>query len=102
MENKKGIITEKTIDHLLELSRMNINENEKERLAKDLNGIVDYISELDKISTENVDLNLDYHPEKKLRDDIPRKEAISNTDTLIEAFRQRRENWLKIPPVFDR
>jgi len=98
---KKELINKKTVDHLLELSRLKIGEKEKEKLVDDLNEILNYVKELEKIPTENINLDV-IKKSKKLRPDKPKEESLSDWEKLIEGFRERKEACLKIPPVFYR
>ncbi len=102
MEKSGKTITEKEVEHLLELSRMEIAEKEKKQLAEELNGILNYVKELEKIPTDEVNLDAGDFSEKELRPDEPETEKLSDWEKLIDAFSDRKEKWLKIPPVFDR
>lgn len=102
MAKEEKTITEKTVEHLLELSRMEIQDKEKKQLADELNGILNYVRELEKIPTEGINLDAGDFSEKDLRADQPETEKLSDWEKLIDAFSERKEKWLKIPPVFDR
>lgn len=102
MAKEERAITEKTVEHLLELSRVEIQDKEKKQLADELNGILNYVRELEKIPTEGINLNASDFSEKDLRADQPETEKLSDWEKLIDAFSERKEKWLKIPPVFDR
>ena len=102
MEKSGKTITEKEVEHLLELSRMEIAEKEKKQLAEELNGILNYVKELEKIPTGEVNLDAGDFSKKELRADEPETEKLSDWEKLIGAFSDRKEKWLKIPPVFDR
>jgi len=102
MEKSGKTITEKEVEHLLELSRMEIAEKEKKQLAEELNGILNYVKELEKIPTGEVNLDAGDFSKKELRADEPETEKLSDWEKLIDAFSDRKEKWLKIPPVFDR
>ena len=84
----------------MELSRVEIQDKEKKQLADELNGILNYVRELEKIPTEGINLDAGDFSEKDLRADLPEK--LSDWERLIDAFGERKEKWLKIPPVFDR
>lgn len=102
MTKEKKAITEKAVEHLLELSRMKIKDREKKQLADELNGILNYVRELEKIPTDGINLNAGDFSEKDLRADQPETEKLSDWEKLIDVFSERKEKWLKIPPVFDR
>jgi len=102
MEKHNKVITEKTVEHLLELSRMEIKEKEKEQLTAELNGILNYVRELEKIPTDEINLDAVQRPGKNLRPDNLEEEKSSEWEKLIDAFSNRKEQWLKIPPIFDK
>lgn len=102
MAKEGGAITEKEVEHLLELSRMEIQDKEKKKLADELNGILDYVRELEKIPTAEINLDAGDFSKKDLRTDQPETEKLGDWEKLIDAFSERKERWLKIPPVFDR
>ncbi len=43
------------IDKIAELARLNLKPEEKQRLAKDLGAILDYVKKLDKLDTSKVE-----------------------------------------------
>ena len=48
-------ITREDVLHLAKLSNISLSENQIEPLIKDLDNIVDYISQLDELDTTNVE-----------------------------------------------
>lgn len=93
-------INKKVVENLAELSRLDIKESEKEKIAEDLNSILSYIKELEKVPTQGIDLNFVKKTDKEFRRDIPTEEKVSTKDELIESFKDRKDDFLKIPPVF--
>ena len=93
-------INKKVVENLAELSRLDIKESEKEKIAEDLNSILNYIKELEKVPTQGIDLNFVKKTNKEFRRDIPTEEKVSTKDELIESFKDRKDDFLKIPPVF--
>ena len=93
-------INKKVVENLAELSRLDIKESEKEKIAEDLNSILSYIKELEKVPTQDIDLNFVKKTDKEFRRDIPTEEKVSTKDELIESFKDRKDDFLKIPPVF--
>ncbi|MDO8520576.1 MAG: Asp-tRNA(Asn)/Glu-tRNA(Gln) amidotransferase subunit GatC [bacterium] len=47
------MLNKKDIEHLADLARIGISEAEKEGLAKDLDSVLAYVSEVSKIATKN-------------------------------------------------
>ena len=93
-------ITKQTLEHLAKLSRIELDPQEEEKLLKDLGEILNYFTELEKLDTADVrpmaggtDLK------NALRNDNERE----NTDQGIgtDAFPEKENGFLKIPPVFE-
>lgn len=49
------MIDQNEVNHLLELSRLEISEIEKQNLSKDLESILKYIDQLSEVATDNVE-----------------------------------------------
>ena len=97
-----GIIDKKTLEYLAELGRIELAESEKEKLLKDLQEILGHFQELQKIDTT------DAEPMSGggLSKDVSRPDEISDrqlklNDNLIQAFPEKENNFLKVPPVFE-
>ena len=48
-------ITAQTVTRIAKLARIDITEAEKEPLAKEINGIMSWIEQLDEVNTDNVE-----------------------------------------------
>jgi len=49
------MIDQNEVNHLLELSRLEISEDEKQNLSKDLENILKYVEQLSEVDTDNVE-----------------------------------------------
>lgn len=47
-------VTKKDVEYIANLARLKLNEDEEERLVKDMNQILEYIELLNEVDTENV------------------------------------------------
>ena len=54
---RKPLIDEKIIDYLSELSRIKIQESEKQKLVEDLNAVLDYVKQLQEVDTSLINLD---------------------------------------------
>jgi aspartyl-tRNA(Asn)/glutamyl-tRNA(Gln) amidotransferase subunit C len=95
------LINKKTVENLAELSRLDIKESEQEKIAKDLNSILNYIKELEKVPTQGINLDFVKKTDKEFRQDIINNEVIASNDELIAGFKEQKDKRLKIPPVFN-
>jgi len=94
-------INKKVVENLAELSRLDLTDNEKEKLVKDLNSILDYVKELEQVPTQGINLDFVKKNEKKLRSDIINNDILASNDELIASFKEQKEKRLKIPPIFN-
>lgn len=100
-------INEKSLEHLLSLSRIEENDSQRrKKLLKDLSKILDYFNELKEVDTQNVEplsggtflSDIMREDETKYRDD--KKHKIQKDDSVGQ-FPRKENDYLKIPPVFE-
>ena len=77
------------LDHLLKLSRLSINTNEKEEYLNQLKRILDHMKEIDKYDLDNIEPSAyNQFDEHYLREDEP----LNSTDLLLEKNAPKWEN----------
>ncbi len=92
-------IDKKTLAHLAELARIELDPKEEERLVKDLQRILDYFEELKALDTTGVKpmtggaerLNV-------FREDNARENTNQGKGT--DVFPESKDGYNKVPPVF--
>ncbi|HDD64547.1 MAG TPA: Asp-tRNA(Asn)/Glu-tRNA(Gln) amidotransferase subunit GatC [Firmicutes bacterium] len=90
MEEK--IIKREEVEYLGKLARIELSEEEKKKLENDLEKILEYISKLNEVNTENVPPTNHVLPIKNVfRDDkvkksFPREELLKNAPDKTEEF----------------
>jgi len=79
------MITDKDVSYVADLANLELSAQERERMLRDLNSILDYIDRLNKLDTTNVPpmaqtpLNTaDAMREDALRPSLPRELALGN------------------------
>jgi aspartyl-tRNA(Asn)/glutamyl-tRNA(Gln) amidotransferase subunit C len=91
--SKKEEISKETIDHISKLALLDLSEEEKEKLSKQLGEILEYFKKLEDLDTNNVSPTT--HPIDGLfnvfREDVPWKslsneEALKNTKYKKDGF----------------
>lgn len=92
-------ITSEEINHLAELSNFSLSEEESESLGRDLENIIKYISELDKLDTEGVEPTYQvFEMENIWREDkIQTQEA--DREQLLALTKEEKDNQIKVPKV---
>ena len=99
-------INKKELEHLAELSRIELKEGEEDSLLKDLEEILSYFKELQELNTDNVEpMTGGTNNRSVLRDD-----EIGKTDDTGKAclpvgmgpeqFPDKKDGYLKVPPIF--
>lgn len=89
------------INHLLELARIEISKEEKEKIANDLAKILDYVKQLQEVDTTGVEpMTGGTFVENILRDDEinPNKEDLGKE--LKTAAPKLKNDFWEIPPIF--
>jgi len=100
---KENLINEKTIDYLSELSRIKLTDSEKKKLEKDLNAIIDYVNQLQVVDALSINLDeelLKIQTVLEATENIEKEQLSFERDDLIDGFYDRKEDCLKIPPIF--
>lgn len=94
-------INKKSLEHLADLARLELQENEKEKFLKDLEKILNHFKELETLNTENVQpMSGGTELRNVFREDGSTKSSLK-PDLVVEAFPEKEKHWLKTPPVFE-
>lgn len=93
-------INKKTIQHISELARIDLQEKEMDKLLGDLKKILDHFKELQELDTSNVSEELSLRADLKLfREDSERESTNQGKGKFL--FPEVEDNHLAIPPVFE-
>lgn len=105
---KKEIINKQTLKRLSELVRIEISgkqqetSDKEEKLLKDLEKILEYFEEFEKVDVENIEPMAGGANLKNVfrEDQIGEKRQTAN-DKLIDQFPEKEDGYLKVPEVFE-
>ena len=94
------MINKEEVKKLADLARLKVPKGEMDKLAKDLESILGYVSELKNAPV----LSADGDTENRaliniLREDINSHEAGVYTDDLVKVFSKTRDNYLLVKPI---
>ncbi|OGY64785.1 MAG: hypothetical protein A3I24_04540 [Candidatus Harrisonbacteria bacterium RIFCSPLOWO2_02_FULL_41_13b] len=94
-------INKKSLEHLADLARLEINPKKEEKFIKDLQSILGHFQELQSLNTENV-LPMTGGTQMKnvFREDDQKRDKTVETRNVVDAFPEREKGYLRIPPVF--
>lgn len=107
-------IGKRELEHLAKLARIELDPQEEEKLLTDLGNILDHFKELQELDTTDVapmmggtDLRNVFRedgaaPENAADMTKPNEAAkTTNQGAGVEAFPEKKDGFLKIPPVFE-
>ncbi|MCM8821275.1 MAG: Asp-tRNA(Asn)/Glu-tRNA(Gln) amidotransferase subunit GatC [Candidatus Omnitrophica bacterium] len=91
-------IDKSAIEYLAKLARIKLKDEEMEKLIADLKNIIDYVSQLNQLNTENVE------PAKHVLPycNVCRKDVKKNSLPVEEVLKnapERAENMFKVPGI---
>lgn len=92
------MLTRDDVNNLANLARIALSEEEKDKLQKDMESILGYVSELQKAPTPN-DSEVDrqnpqnYYLKNVMREDEGAFEAGLNTETILSQAPKRKDNF---------
>ncbi|HAS80427.1 MAG: Aspartyl/glutamyl-tRNA(Asn/Gln) amidotransferase subunit C [Candidatus Nomurabacteria bacterium GW2011_GWE1_32_28] len=86
----------KDIEKLAELAKIELSDNEKTSLIKDLDGILSYVKQIESVEVENI------LPEYNLKN-VWREDEIKNRvfskDLIIDQFPDSQDGFLKVKKI---
>lgn len=92
-------IKREDILHLAELSEFKLSDNEADALEKDLQGIVKYISQLDKLDVEGIEPTYQvFEMENVWREDVIIPQD-ADREALLALAKETKDNQVKVPKV---
>ncbi|MCM8818248.1 MAG: Asp-tRNA(Asn)/Glu-tRNA(Gln) amidotransferase subunit GatC [Candidatus Omnitrophica bacterium] len=95
---EKKIIEKKDVEYLSQLIRIELKEDEKESLVKEIGKIIEYISKLNEINTENIEPTYHVIPIKNVfREDIP--ENYISREKMLKNAPDKDNNFFKVPRI---
>ncbi len=92
-------IKREDILHLADLSSFSLSESESEKLGKDLQGIIKYISQLDELDTDNIEPTYQVFEMENIwrADEVLEQEA--TREDLLRLAKEEKDYQIKVPKV---
>jgi aspartyl-tRNA(Asn)/glutamyl-tRNA(Gln) amidotransferase subunit C len=90
-------VTKETVDQLAKLSRLNLEESEKESLTDDLNRILHFVDQLKEVETDGVEPLIFLNENDVVRDD--KAEATMSRDEALKNALSKDEQFFLVPKV---
>jgi len=90
------------VEHIAKLARIELTDQEKEKFSKELSSILDYVGQLKKVNTKNIELikqitgleNVDREDESGVKNQELRKK-------ILEQAPRRKEDYFQVPRILE-
>lgn len=93
-------VSKKDVEHIAELARLKFTDEGMESLANDLNNILVYVEELQKVNTDEAEITVNpVYIENRFREDVV-VEGFDSEKALMNAP-GRIEDYFLVPSVFE-
>jgi aspartyl/glutamyl-tRNA(Asn/Gln) amidotransferase C subunit len=96
------MIERKDIDKLSALSRLELSEEEKDGLRKDIDAILDYVKQVQEVAGQpRVSRNENTLLKNVMRDDSDPHESGEHTRDLLDMAANTEEDYIKVRKILD-
>jgi aspartyl-tRNA(Asn)/glutamyl-tRNA(Gln) amidotransferase subunit C len=101
------MINKEQVLHLAKLARIQLKDDEIEKLIQDLNKILNYVEKIQELDLENIEPLVNIVEKLPLRkDNILSEEEIEELneirEIIIKNFPQKEGNYLKVPKILEK
>ncbi len=94
------MITQKDVQHIAKLSRLEFNAQQQKQFEQELNQIVNYVNQLQSVDTSTVESKLNcVNAQTSLRNDQPR--TFFTQDEAVANAPEKRAGAFFVPPVME-
>lgn len=97
-------VTLKEVEHIAKLARLSFSESEKKKYSKELSEILDYADKLNEMETKDVEPLALVSGLKNIfrKDESPRQVDIEKIKKIIGQAPERKDNFVKTKPIFEK
>lgn len=85
----------KDVEALAELAKLELNQEEKEKILSDMEGILDYIKQIEEVDVPDIDIKHENY--NSWREDIIESEG--NKDIIVEQFPDSQNGFVKVKKI---
>ena len=95
------MISKKQVEHMAKLARIELTDQEKEKFTKELSSILDYVEQMNKVDTKNIE------PIKQITGlkDVMREDKVGKKektkDKLLKQAPKRKQDYFKVPKILE-
>ena len=89
----------KDIEKLAELAKIDLSDKEKEVLLKDMDGILDYVKQIESVDLPaQAGVPVDYTQKNVWREDVPASRVFSR-EQIISQFPDSKDDFVKVKKI---
>lgn len=86
----------KDVENLAGLAKIDLNEDEKKQILKDMGGILEYVKQIEKVEVD--DINPTYNVRNVWREDNTEERDFSH-EIIVEQFPDSQDGFLKVKKI---
>ena len=86
----------KDVENLAELAKIELTNDEKQRLLSDMEGILGYVKQIQEVDV--VDIEPEYLNRNVWREDVP-EESLFSWDLIIKQFPDSKDGFVKVKKI---
>jgi len=86
----------KDVENLAELAKIELTNDEKQRLLSDMEGILGYVKQIQEVDV--VDIEPEYLNRNVWREDVP-EESLFSRDLIIKQFPDSKDGFVKVKKI---
>jgi len=86
----------KDVENLAELAKIELNQEEKEQILKDMDGILAYVKQIEDVEVE--DIVTEYNHKNVWREDIITEKDF-DMNLILEQFPDSHDNFVKVKKI---
>jgi len=96
------MISEKEVQHIAKLARLNLNQEEIKRIQKDLSSILDYFNLLEEIDTKDIEITFHFREKdfSSTRTDKVKKQSPDTVNKLIKMAPDEKKRYIRVKSIF--
>jgi aspartyl-tRNA(Asn)/glutamyl-tRNA(Gln) amidotransferase subunit C len=91
----------KDVENLANLARIELNQQEKEAILHDMQGILEYVKVIESVPVNDVDMNYDVY--NVWREDLPASSGLGDSDfsqdLITSQFPAQKDGFLKVKKI---
>lgn len=95
------MISKKQVEHIAKLARIELTNQEKEKFTKELSSILDYVEQLNKVDTKDIESIKQITGLKDVMRKDEAKKREKTKDKLLKNVPSKKDDYIKVPKILE-